>query len=300
MLKRALLAGAAAMVFAAPAYAQDVDAGATLDATITYNNNIDTSIVTDVSFVSDVTMMGDITVSGDVEVDAAATAVSDVKQITNGVAVVYEEDDEDDDLDGATGDREAGATNQADAGDVDVAGNAGVNAAAGYYNSQANVATIAVASGGENEADEDSGGMSTANTTSAQSLTGTVVGGADGGDSREANRATSGQLRDDGNVGVNSAAGAFNQQANIMTLAVATDSALAQASAGVVQFNNGNVAFVNDASNIADASGAFGSGNIAANVAAGTGNQQHNSLTVAASGAFGGNAIGGTDGGGGF
>jgi hypothetical protein len=284
MMKHLLLASAAVAFSTVPAYAQD------LNASLTFNNNIDTSLVTSSELDADIDIDGDINIDGDIDVDAAAIAVGDTKQITNGLEVLYHEPDEDD---------AAGSTNTADSAGVDADGNVGVNSAAGFYNSQSNVATIAVATGGENMDAADSGGAAHANTTAAQSLTGTFYGPADEDqDHDDTNMATSGAVMGDGNIGFNSAAGAFNQQQNVMTLAVATDSALAQATAGVVQYNDGNMVWVNDSVNMADAGMVMGAGNIHVNSAAGVGNQQHNSLTVAASGAFGGNGVGGAGAGG--
>ena len=52
---------------------------------------------------------------------------------------------------------------------------------------------------------------------------------------RDRNTVTGGSITGDGNIGVNAAAGSFNQQSNLMTLAVATDSALAEANSGLIQ-----------------------------------------------------------------
>lgn len=291
MIKTMLFASAAALAVAVPANAQEIDAS------LTFNNTIDTRIVTDVEYTQDVDLVGDLTVTGNVDVDSAATAVSDVKQITDGEAVLFDDSFVDENNNGLDDDDEATALNRAGTVDVDADGNVGVNSAAGQYNSQANVATIAVAdnddgnNGGGNG--EEDGGMATANTTSAQSLTNTYYGPelTDFEDDpyTDDNRALVGDVDGNGNIGVNAAAGAFNQQQNIMTLAVATDSSLASASAGVVQFSNGNLTMVNDSTNITNAGLITGAGNIGVNMAAGVGNQQHNSLTVAASSAFGGN-----------
>lgn len=293
MMKTILLAGAAiAAISAAPAAAQDVDAS------LTFTNNIDTSIVTDLSFESDVTMTGDIDVDGEIDVDAAAVAVSDTKQVLDGQVVIYDEAEGEGEGVGDTDD-DSTSGNFSAGGDVDSDGNVGANTAAGYYNQQSNIATIAVATGGEDDSGTEAGGMAQANTTAAQSLTGTFVGNDGDEDSMsQSNGATSGTVEGSGNIGSNSAAGAFNQQSNIMTLAIASDSSLAEASAGVVQWSAGNGVVVQDGTNFADGGSIGGAGNISVNTAAGVGNQQHNSLTVAASGAFGGNGTGGSDAGG--
>jgi hypothetical protein len=299
-MKKAILLATAAFAFAAtPAYAEHVDASATLTTDMNLSNNIDTSVVTSTEFNSNVLLNGTINVRGTVDVDAAAVAVSDSKQITDGNAVLTDRPDgEEDSEDGAF------IGNVADAGTIAVDGNAGVNAAAGNFNTQANIGTIAVATGGgDGDGEDGDGAMAQANTTGVQSLTGIFYGPADeDGEGYVArNGAFTGTISGNGNVGANAAAGAFNQQQNIMTLAVASDSSLAQATAGVVQFSTGNLVILNDTSNAADAGFVSGAGNFGVNVAAGVGNQQHNSLTVAASGAFGGGAgTGGTGGNGGL
>lgn len=307
MTKTILLAGAAMFIAAAPAYAQEVDSE------ITFENNIAVSSESESTFVSDFEITGDIEVTGLIDVDSAAIAMSDSKQIITDNEVRYSEATNDEDDDGDTLD-DAEIVNTAAAGDVDVDGNAGVNVAAGHYNVQSNIGTIAVASGGDGddaEGDEDSGGWAKANTTTMQSVTDTYVGpDDDSGDDNdtmvETNDASTGAIGGAGNVGVNVAAGAFNAQQNIMTLAVATDSALADASAAVIQNSSDNESIVMNTVNTATTGAITGAGNVGVNVAAGVGNLQHNSLTVAASGAFGGGAgtggtgAGGTGGTGGF
>ena len=87
-----------------------------------------------------------------------------------------------------------------------------------------------------------------------------------------------------GNIGVNAAAGSLNQQANLMTLAVANDTTLAEANAGLIQAST--LSYVEQQDSINSVSGLSidgASGNIGVNFAAGVGNQQLNSLTIAAS-----------------
>jgi hypothetical protein len=89
-------------------------------------------------------------------------------------------------------------------------------------------------------------------------------------------------------------------QQNLLTLAVASDSSLAEASAGVVQAAFFNGVEAQDTINTAVAGPVSGAGNIGVNIAAGVGNMQSNSLTAAVSGAFGGgNGTGGNGGNGG-
>jgi len=83
-----------------------------------------------------------------------------------------------------------------------------------------------------------------------------------------------------------------------MTLAVASDAALAEATSGVVQYSTGNLATISDRENFASSGPVTGAVNIGVNVASGVGNMQSNTLTVAASGAFGANGTGGAGAGG--
>lgn len=299
MTKTLLLAGVAAMSLAAtPALAQIVDAE------VNYENNIATSLENNSWYESNLAIEGDVDVHGTIHIDESATAISDLKQVIEENAVILGDDDEEDELEEST------VANTSAGFDVDVDGNAGVNVASGYYNAQANVSTIAVATAGDDDSDDpfddgelEDGGLAKANTTSLQVLTGTLYGEADvPGDAddltMDENTARVSDVSGDGNIGVNSAAGAFNIQSNVMTLAVANNAALADASAGVVQNITGNLVLVSDTANTAGLGSVTGAGNLAVNVAAGVGNMQHNSLTVAASGEFGANATGGVGAGG--
>ncbi len=185
--------------------------------------------------------------------------------------------------------------NKVDEFDVSGAGNIGVNIAAGYYNMQMNSAALAVSS--SDSPNKDDGGWAEASTTSFQSLLGTThyatpgdvldeddpENGGGSNNYRDRNSVWTGSISGDGNIGVNAAAGAFNQQANLLTLAVATDSSLAEANAGLVQTALGNGTEQQDSINYANVGTVSGTGNIGVNVAAGVGNQQLNSLTIATS-----------------
>lgn len=185
--------------------------------------------------------------------------------------------------------------NTVEAFDVGGAGNIGVNLAAGYLNMQMNSAVLASSEVTDPEA---AGGWAEASATSLQALVGVgqfatpgeildeddpELGGA-ANNFRDRNTVVGGTVGGDGNIGVNAAAGSLNQQANLMTLAVATDSALAEANAGLIQTAVFSGVQQQDSINlvggliVADASG-----NIGVNMASGVGNQQLNSLTMAAS-----------------
>jgi hypothetical protein len=296
MVKHALLATAAIFIASTPALAQEVPTGVTTN--VTYDNVVRTRLVNSSTYTSDIGVAGDVTVGGDITVDSSANAQSDAKQIIDGdVAADVDDSDE----------ARSSNVNVANGADVAADGNAGVNVAAGHYNAQSNIATIAVATGGDtngNGADDDadSSGLAKANSTTLQSLTGTYAGAADDGDTNDTaysrNQANGGAVGGNGNIGSNTAAGAFNEQQNVMTLAVASDAALAEATSGVVQYSTGNLATISDRENFASSGPVTGAGNIGVNVASGVGNMQSNTLTVAASGAFGANGTGGAGAGG--
>jgi hypothetical protein len=107
----------------------------------------------------------------------------------------------------------------------------------------------------------------------------------------------------DGNIGANLAAGAFNLQKNALVIASVTGGHLAEATAGVMQVGVNNRSVVEDVTNDVTLSGSLSnaSGNIGVNMAAGVGNVQLNSLTIASTiatstgGTTGGGGGGGTD-----
>ncbi len=83
---------------------------------------------------------------------------------------------------------------------------------------------------------------------------------------------------------MNAASGAFNNQANVLTMAVVKDGALAEANSGVLLISLENSTSVAAGStNTTDIGCVEGNGNIGVNVATGVGNIQHNSLTIATS-----------------
>ena len=172
-----------------------------------------------------------------------------------------------------------------------------------------NAASIAVSSNSDDEAD---GGWAEASTTSLQALIGVAQFATPGeilneddpeqgggfNNFRDRNTVMGATVTGSGNIGANAAAGSLNQQANLMTLAVANDATLAEANAGLIQATTSS--FVEQQDSINSVSGltiAGASGNIGVNMAAGVGNQQLNSLTIAAS--QGGAPAGGGGGGGG-
>ncbi|QIQ85686.1 hypothetical protein [Erythrobacter sp.] len=349
-MKKLLLSTVAASAFiAVPAMAQNhggnghggpmVDVDAEVEVDIEYENEIDTELETDATFFKLVGILGGALVTGVVEVDSAAVAITDAKQLQSGTVVNYREENElngengyvdrvfgpawseagndpnDDLIDGTLEPRiRAGyfapIINTVDAFAVDASGNTGVNLAAGYFNMQMNAATLATSSNADEEA---VGGWAEASTTSFQSLLnvsqaatpGFTSPGDDpeqGGDNnnfRDRNSVLGGTISGSGNIGVNAAAGSLNQQANLMTLAVANDSTLAEANAGLIQASTLSFVEQQDSQNFVTGLIIDGaSGNVGVNFASGVGNQQLNSLTIAASagGAPGnGNGGGGND-----
>jgi len=318
MRNRLLLAASVpALLMAGSAWAQTVPGG------ITYANNIDTSVVTDVTYTKDVALTGTVTLFGSVDVDSSAVAVNDVKQIQGPGVVYYREENElngengyvdpvfgpgwsesgndpnDQLIDGAPESQiRAGyfapIINTLNDVNVDGTGNLGLNTAAGYFNMQMNSASLAVSSDSNADA---VGGWAEASSTALQSLTGVIhmaapgdilneddpEAGGGGNNFRDRNSLTAWDIAGAGNVGVNGAAGAFNQQANLLTLAVADNSTLAEANAGLIQTAYGNVTEQQDSINTVDGLIVGGTGNIGVNLAAGVGNQQLNALTIASS-----------------
>ncbi len=347
-MKKLLLASVAASAFiAVPAMAsQDngpdgppLEVEVDVEVDIEYDNEIDTSLTTDATFFKLVGILGGAFVTGEIGVDSAAVAITDAKQLQQGIAVTYREENEingengyvdpvfgpawseagndpnDFLTDGVLEDRIrvgyfAPIINTVDNFTVDSSGNTGINLAAGYFNMQMNSATLATSS----NANEDAvGGWSEASTTAFQSLLGvsqratpgfTSPGddpeqGGDNNNFRDRNSVLGGTISGSGNIGVNAAAGSLNQQANLMTLAVANDSTLAEANAGLIQTSTLSFVEQQDSQNLVTGLVIDGaSGNVGVNFAAGVGNQQLNALTIASS-AGGAPADGGGNGGGG-
>lgn len=323
MRKHLLLAASIpALLVAAPALAQEGESGVSGNLDLSFRNNIDTSVVTDVTYTKDVAISGTVQLAGTVNVDASAVAVNDVKQLQASSSVYYREENELNGENGFVspvfgngysepGDN-AGTGNdgvlqgQIRAGffapiintvsglTVNGTGNIGVNTAAGYYNMQLNSAALSVS---DSEHANAVGGWSEASTTSLQALVDTTheatpgdilneddpESGGGGNNFRDRNTVASITLAASGNLGVNVAAGAFNQQSNLLTLAVANNSSLAEANTGLFQLAAFNYSEQQDSQNIIGTINVGGSGNIGLNAAAGVGNQQLNSLTIATS-----------------
>lgn len=329
-MKKFLLATTAATAFlAVPVMAQDsdgpsLDADVAVEADITYENAIRTRLETDATFLKLVGMIGGAVIRGNINVDSSAVAITDAKQLQQGVAATYREENElngengyvdpvfgpawsesgrdpnDALIDGVLENRiRAGyfapIINTVNTFEIDSSGNTGVNLAAGYFNMQMNSATLATSSNSDADA---VGGWSEASTTGLQSLLGVsqaaVPGfindgdnpenGGDDNNFRDRNTVLGGTIAGSGNLGVNAAAGSLNQQANLMTLAVANDSTLAEANAGLIQASTLSFVEQQDSQNVVSGLVIDGtSGNVGVNFAAGVGNQQLNALTIASS-----------------
>ena len=305
MKRYVLLAGVATALAIAPsaAFAGDYNQDP-----ITFENHVSTTLV-NASFDFNLTWLyGGMYIDGYVDPDSAAKAITDAKQIQSYENVTFSDPGKSDshgcdsfsgggcDNFSYGGSDPATVTNDAAAGDVNGDGNVGVNVAAGQYNMQQNSANIAVSADGNPDAN---GGWASAATTGYQSLTDTSYGVNDlyvtfdnnnygGTHYQDTNTATGGNVGGSGNVGVNVAAGAFNQQQNLMTLAVANNSILSQSNAALWQTASCNQTDIQNQSNTASSGIVNGAGNLGVNIAAGIGNQQQNSLTAAVSGPFGG------------
>ena len=283
---------ASALMAAAPALAEDSPSSSGNLLYLGYISQDEMNIETDVSFETEINLEGTINVHGDITADSAASAANSSQQNLG---------EGDGGGDNASLAVEDSGSNQVPAFNVGGSGNVGVNIAAGFANEQANSAVMAVSADNRTAA---LGGSAAAATESLQSIQSTGYENNEPGDSESSaeqpsaiNNLAVGTIAGNGNIGVNAAAGTFNQQANLMTLAVASDSVLAHASAGLVQTSYGNEIGDQTGPNTVNAGniGAGSSGNIGVNLAAGVGNQQVNSLTIATSSA----ASPGTGGGGG-
>ena len=268
---KAILLTGAALLFAVPAAAQ------TVTPSITYTNALQTTITNNSTTNSNTSLSGNVSINGNIEVDSSAGAVVDGKQIINGNTVVFTNVDDDD----ADADANDGTSfNTVNPFNVGTNGNAGVNIASGQYNVQSN--DTAISSSSSDSPNGDDGGWASANSTNYQSLNGTYYGRNANNDSYlDRNTANVGDVSGNGSIGVNAAAGAFNLQANKMAIATAFDTSLAKATSGSIQQVTGNLVTLQDSGNVADIGTVAGTGNVGVNVAAGVGNVQSNSMTIA-------------------
>jgi len=307
MLRNKLLLGGAAIAMLSLGSTGSMAQSGT---NISWDNHVNVSLTQNITVSKFLDINGSISISGSIEVDGMAQATVDNKQISKNNSVQFEDyqnayantDVFWEPLLGSTGEGAAPAIydNNASVGQNTLSGatgNIGLNVAAGDYNQQENVASIAAA------LSDDSGlnGAAEAQVFSLQTLKNSGFNDERSsiGDSQAAisagfeventvitNDATVGNnalTGVSGNVGVNVAAGAFNQQKNALAMASIDRGVLAEAHAAIQQSNKYNESVhentVNTAA-IGDNSLVGATGNIGVNIAAGVGNQQLNSLSV--------------------
>jgi len=309
MLRNKLLLGGAAIAmlsFSSAAMAESFRQ----NTNVSWSNTVNVALSQVITVNKHLDINGSIYINGSIEVDGMAQATVDNKQISKDNSVQFEDyqnvnmntDTFWEPLPGSTGQGAAPAIydNNASVGQNTLSaatGNIGLNVAAGDYNQQENVASIAAA------LSDDTGlnGAAEAQVFSLQSLKSSgfndersVIGDTQApisagfeventvitNDASVGNNALTGVS---GNVGVNVAAGAFNQQKNALAMASIDRGVLAEAHAAIQQQNKYNSSYhentVNNAS-IGDNSLVGATGNIGVNIAAGVGNQQLNSLSV--------------------
>ena len=219
--------------------------------------------------VYNLTASGDIVLtSGSVDVDGKVSIAS------KSAAVVDQRQDTVSNLSAGDGDHASRLTDNALQG---AQGNIGVNVSAGVGNAQANDAALSAVDGARVFASA----MSFSNQTSTANIAGTFSPDTFYSAQLDGNALQGAK----GNIGVNVAAGVGNAQGNGMTGSVNTSGRYALASATGDQKSVANVLL---AFNDLDTFATFGGnalqgaqGNIGVNVAAGIGNLQQNSLSIA-------------------
>ncbi|GHA87120.1 hypothetical protein [Cognatilysobacter bugurensis] len=210
--------------------------------------------------------IGDVFVSGDIAVGSQSSATVDQDQTTALNFVLGD------------GDMSASAEDSALSGAM---GNIGANIAAGAGNAQANDAALSTIDG--------ESVFSSASVFSSQAsgvnIASDFPSGADNQLSYDASVGDDVLADAMGNIGLNVAAGVGNAQTNAMAASVNTSGTVANASADSEQTSLANfVAVLEDLDASATLDGgalANAIGNIGVNIAAGSGNLQHNGLALA-------------------
>jgi hypothetical protein len=248
-IKKTSLALAIAGLIGSP-LALAVDKEVTVTENIEFNNEIDVKIEKELKTTKDVRIKG----RADIEAESAAVATVEDKQLNFENEGINEESENTVTLHGSVSDNE---------------GSTQVNAAAGDNNQQDNAGAIAADSEAlglveaevfvlQHDEDNSTDNLDTINEASAK-------------DSLNDN---------EGSLQANIAVGNNNQQKNNLALAVADDAALAEATVAVIQESDSNstenIAHFNTATLRDSMNGNFGNAQL--NIAAGTGNQQANSL----------------------
>jgi hypothetical protein len=276
-LKRTLMALAVATLFGASmAYAHD-DSGSGNSVTIRKHVSLSTNI----------SIWGDPSISGRIDVNSAAIALENGTQSTNWNAVIN---------DASTSNNSSISGN---AGEKS-SGNVGANVAAGDDNVQANAAALSASSAASTSGmggDWNGGGSSAGEMADAEAFadqSAAFNGTANFGTSNSASIGGNAFENASGNIGVNVASGDDNEQLNGLAAATTDDNVYATATTSTDQGSSDNHTLNTSSrefcgielmSNNASLSGnAFegASGNIGVNVAAGSGNLQANTLSMAA------------------
>lgn len=286
-LKRTLMALAVTALFGASvAYAQD-DGNWNGNGNGSSGNSV--TIKKSISLSSNVNITGDPTISGSIGINSAAIAIENGSQSTQNNSVFN---------------TSSTSNNSSISGSVGQgsSGNVGANVAAGDNNSQSNAAALSASvsgsSTGNQPSDDWTGGggsksgsageMADAEAFADQSVAfnTTVNLGTDN------NASVSGSAFQgaSGNIGVNVASGDDNEQLNGLAAATTDDNVYATATATTDQQSQNNKTFngpfcdENTSNNASLSGSAFqgASGNIGVNVAAGSGNLQANTLSMAA------------------
>lgn len=274
-LHHTLLAIAAAGLFAAPAFAQQVP------------DDDDALLLNGTIVVDAIATLGYVEVEGQIKANARSGAVVEQSQLTHGSGNIADGENQ---MDATLG---AGALQ-------DAQGNMGVNVAAGVGNAQSNDAALSsiisdnggakphVADNGEPQA-EDAGLYASAMVFSDQRsdsnkgyLPSSVLyteWTADLGDDALAGAS--------GNIGVNVAAGVGNAQSNALAASSNSEGVIALATSDSAQESYWNVLETESgtthtlSASLGSGALAGATGNIGVNVASGVGNLQHNSLSIA-------------------
>lgn len=254
----------------------------TIDETISLNNDVDVEIDKDLYGYSG----SNIYFWVNQELDRAAVALIDNKQVSFGNETVN-----------ATVENTAEIKDSID----DVKGSTQVSVAAGELNQQDNAAAIAVgadhkgkrgrvAMGVMDDCDDDCGGTTEPpkKAGAAASAQAFVFQGGHENEVEYDNVDNIAKLKNSitdskGNIQVNVAAGTGNQQKNNLAIAVVDDAVMAEAAAFTLQETVDNVNDSYCVTNTATIDNSITGtvGNVQVNMAAGIGNQQSNSLTLA-------------------
>jgi hypothetical protein len=305
MVKNKLMLGAAfaalGMIPSVPALAQsDEEPNVTISSDWTQTINV--NLNWDVSVVKSLAIVGAIILDGTVESNALAQATLDDKQIVDQNEVQFE-DYQNSLWSGRLSDGGPGPFSEPSVGNTaagahpatydntvtsgadtlaNASGNAGLNMAAGDYNLQENATVLSSASTNLGSGAAEAGSFSLQalydngfNNESEELENTEITNSVDIG-SGTANGAS-------GNIGINGAAGAFNIQKNALVIATVNGGYLAEATAGTEQYAKWNDSVHEDITNDVNVAGSLQnvSGNVGANFAAGVGNMQLNSLTIA-------------------